>query len=343
MRILHAASDIAGVPSVLARHQRALGHEARNASYVPHAFGFPSDWSYTRWNSASRLRKLSVAVGVTLRMLPRYDVFHLTGERSLLPGMLDLPLLKRLGKTVVVHFHGCDVRQVERVIGGPMVHCHQCQLRPVCAAGPQLRRRQMALRYADVVICSTPDLQKAVPRSVHVPNPIDLDDWKVPTVTSRRDGRRGFVVAHVPSDPRLKGTDFVIAAANALRAEGYPIELRIKTGIDHNDVRRLYESADLVVDQLLFGWYGLVAIEAMAMGKPVLVYLRADVQQRYPDPPILKANPASIKQVLASAVQQREALVEIGLRGRAYVEQVHDARRVASDIVDLYRAAGARG
>jgi hypothetical protein len=38
--------------------------------------------------------------------------------------------------------------------------------------------------------------------------------------------------------------------------------------------RRIYEKADLLVDQLLAGWYGGVAVEFMALGKPVVCYLR---------------------------------------------------------------------
>ena len=37
---------------------------------------------------------------------------------------------------------------------------------------------------------------------------------------------------------------------------------------------RRYRDADIVVDQLLAGWYGGFAVEAMALGKPVIAYLR---------------------------------------------------------------------
>ena len=32
----------------------------------------------------------------------------------------------------------------------------------------------------------------------------------------------------------------------------------------------MYAQADLVVDQVLIGWYGALAVETMAMGKPVI-------------------------------------------------------------------------
>ena len=41
-----------------------------------------------------------------------------------------------------------------------------------------------------------------------------------------------------------------------------------------------YAAADLVVDQLNVGWYGLFSIEAMALGKPCIVRLDADAAAR---------------------------------------------------------------
>ena len=39
---------------------------------------------------------------------------------------------------------------------------------------------------------------------------------------------------------------------------------------------QIYGSGDIIVDQLLAGWYGGFAVEAMALGKPVIAYLRAE-------------------------------------------------------------------
>ena len=36
-------------------------------------------------------------------------------------------------------------------------------------------------------------------------------------------------------------------------------------------------NADLIVDQLIIGWYAMFAIESMALEKPVICYLREDL------------------------------------------------------------------
>ena len=111
MKILHAANLTAGVPTVLARGQRALGHTAHSLAYIRHPFGYPSDLPIPNWRRGHWLMRLPTLLRTVAELVPRYDVFHLNASLTLLPYMLDLPLLRSLGKTVVVHFHGCEVRQ----------------------------------------------------------------------------------------------------------------------------------------------------------------------------------------------------------------------------------------
>ena len=37
---------------------------------------------------------------------------------------------------------------------------------------------------------------------------------------------------------------------------------------------KIYEEADIVIDQVLIGWYGGFGVEVMKMGKPLAVYIR---------------------------------------------------------------------
>ena len=64
----------------------------------------------------------------------------------------------------------------------------------------------------------------------------------------------------------------------------------------HAEAMKLYAQADLVIDQLLAGWYGGFAVETMAMGKPVVCYIRAEDLQFVPpamvaELPLIPARP----------------------------------------------------
>ena len=59
-----------------------------------------------------------------------------------------------------------------------------------------------------------------------------------------------------------------------------PVELDIVEGVPHEEARERYARADIVVDQLNAGWHGVFALESMALGKPVVTYLKPDVVER---------------------------------------------------------------
>src|SRR5207247_10238232 len=68
-----------------------------------------------------------------------------------------------------------------------------------------------------------------------------------------------------------RGTGAVIAACEEL-----DVELDLIEGVKHDEAKRRYALADVIVDQLVVGWYGLFAIESMATARPVVTYLHED-------------------------------------------------------------------
>ena len=105
--------------------------------------------------------------------------------------------------------------------------------------------------------------------------------------------------------------------------------------------RPRYRAADLVVDQLNAGWYGMFAIEAMALGKPVVAFLHEEALQRTEEAfgvkvPIVHATKETLPDVLRGLVSDPAELRRIGAASRAYVEQVHDLSVVADRLLDLY-------
>ena len=66
----------------------------------------------------------------------------------------------------------------------------------------------------------------------------------------------------------------MVAAVEALDAD-----LDLVEGLRHDEAFERYKAADIVVDQLNAGWYGLFAIECMALGKPVVTFLHDEAVQ----------------------------------------------------------------
>jgi glycosyltransferase involved in cell wall biosynthesis len=108
--------------------------------------------------------------------------------------------------------------------------------------------------------------------------------------------------------------------------------------MSHYEAKKIYKEADLIIDQLLLGSYGLFSIEAMAMGKPVLTWISDFMKDKYPDDlPIISANPDSIKDKLKNILDNRDMLLEIGKKGRKYVEKYHDKEIVVKNLINLYK------
>jgi glycosyltransferase involved in cell wall biosynthesis len=164
-----------------------------------------------------------------------------------------------------------------------------------------------------------------------------LRDWE-PAPTEPGDVLR---IAHAPSKRAVKGTEAVLAAVESLRARGAPVELDLIEGVPNREARLRYAAADVVVDQLLVGWYGMFAIESMALAKPVVVHLDADAAAETEEAfglelPLVRADEGSLEDVLAGLVEVREQLSELGRRSREYVERVHAHTAVARRVLEIY-------
>ena len=173
-----------------------------------------------------------------------------------------------------------------------------------------------------------------MPEAHVVPPGLDLREFD-PVPPS--DAKRPLVV-HAPSNREKKGTQHVIDACARL-----DVELDIVEGVPHEVARERYARADIVVDQLNAAWHGVFSLESMALGKPVVTYLKEDVVERSAAGygiriPIVPATKETLVEALRPLVEQPALRREIGAQSRAYVEQVHDVDRIADRLLDVYRS-----
>jgi glycosyltransferase involved in cell wall biosynthesis len=351
LRVLHLPALVGGHAAGLARAERALGLDSRTLALHPPPYGYKADEVLfppgTR-RLGREARRLNA-----LRRLARADVVHFNFGSTLLPRWhpdahplqrlyarlledRDLAWLRRRGTAVFVTYQGDDARQ-----GGARFDA----ILPPGYFDPRLdrsKRRSIARveRSADGIFALNPDLLDVLPaRAEFLPYAsVDPADWR----PAEHRPARVPVVVHAPSDRRVKGTEHVLAAVEAVRAGGLEVELVLVEGMSRDEARRLYERADLFVDQLLTGWYGGAAVELMALGKPVVAYLDDGDLARVPSDfaaalPIVRADPASVASVLATWLGPRRAeLADLGRRSRAFVELHHDPRAIAARLKAAY-------
>jgi glycosyltransferase involved in cell wall biosynthesis len=320
VKALHSPVNVAGGPGAISAGLRELGVESTLLVFNERPFerGFDVNLEL---RDTSRLSSVPFNLPKQLRALRwalrEFDVFHFHAGLTLAPRRITLPLLRRGHKGIVFQSWGSDLRG-----------------RSASEVG--------YLRQAGAVIVGSYLTRRLAPRGPWpdydvVPPAIVLDDWK-PT-----PAEPGVVVrvAHAPSKRSVKGTAAVIAAVESLQARGAPIELDLIEGIPNREARLRYAAADVIVDQLKIGWYGMFAIESMALAKPVVVHLddeaAAETEEAFgPELPLVRADEGNLEDVLAWLLEMRETLPELGRRSRDYVERVHAHTSVARRVLEIY-------
>jgi hypothetical protein len=360
LRILHVPDPVGGQAAGLARAERALGLESVAVALEPSPFGYAMD-EVVREAHPSAVGFEIARLRLLIRAAREFDVIHFNFGRTILPppargrasrryrvygalaGLRELPLLSRAGKAIVVTFQGDDVRQGD-VLRRLFEHSVATVNPSNYETGDRAKRSIVRAfdRYADALFFLNPDLGHSLPaRAEFLPYAsVDLDDWQpIPP----RSGERPLVV-HAPSDRLTKGTDIIVAAVEQLRAEGVQFDFRLVEGVSRQEARAAYAQADVFVDQLHVGWYGAAAVELMALGKPVLSYLRTTDYAFLPPDfaksiPIVNTAPETIRDrlrdIVTSDASQRDAL---GRAGRAFVERWHDPSAVAERLRAVYLA-----
>lgn len=324
VRIVHLPTGTGGHPLGLSRAERELGFRSDVIDFAPAYMSYRADRVFDIADRSAAVRA-AVRVRFIADAIRKYDVFHFNAGS---PGIAlrtrrgvftELPLLKRLGKTVIVTWQGCDVR--------PRAACQWCE-RPECVAYDEWRApdAKAMLKYADRSVFLNPDLWQYLPGATFLPYAsVDVASIEPQPLPDRET----VVVAHAPTNPRVKGTPHIVAAVEQLRAAGLDIELDLITGVTNKQAMQRIAQADVLVDQLNIGWYGGVAVEGMALGRPVVCFINESENPYGSALPIVRAEAMTVRDVLADLVVDRGRRASVAAAGRRFVLREHDPRAIA--------------
>jgi glycosyltransferase involved in cell wall biosynthesis len=366
LKVLHCPTTVGGNPQGISRAERQLGVDSHSVAFCQNMFNYPCD--EVLWQSNSPIKVQNKLRWSLLRRAWRdFDVIHYNFGTPILewspidPASLTLrqqlsrkilsyrfseqcERLMRWTKVIAVTYQGDDARQGDRSLRDLRICIAQeVGLDYYNPESDRAKRRTIELftGYADLIYALNPDLLRVLPQgSKFMPYAhLDLTDWRY--LEHPRSERP--VVLHAPSHRGGKGTRFVLDAVSRLKSEDVPFDFVLIENMSNIEARKHYEKADLVVDQLLAGWYGGFAAEVMALGKPVICYMREEDLEFVPpemrrELPIIDARPDSIYEVMKLwLTENKNRLAEQGLVSRRYVERWHDPVRIAQSLIDDYQ------
>lgn len=366
LRILHCPAAIGGHPQQLARSEREIGLASIAVSFTQNYLKYDGDEVLLQpgqgyaWLELRRWQLLR-------RALRDFDVIHFNFGQSIMPNAvfssrtltpavrayrmyalrvshIDLPILKRAGKGIVVTYQGDEARfgsLLRQRAGSRYIDERPEQFTPTLD-GQKQRSIAMFSRYADQIFTLNPDLLPGLPPgSEFLPYAsVDLKEWQPPE--TRTEPHR-FTIIHAPTHRAAKGTPYIIEAVRRLQEEDQlDFDFILVEGMSREEAKRIYFQADLLIDQLVIGWYGGLAVELMALGKPVVAHLHEDDLQRIPpamssELPIIPATHEDIYAVLKTLLtKRRHQLAALGAQGRIFVEHWHDPLKIARQMKDVY-------
>lgn len=287
----------------------------------------------------------------------RYDRFHfycsrgiLTPRRPFEPVPGELRLLRSLGKELFFWTYGSDVRTMNRTQSlGPencCLHCPNPGRACVCDDDEGARRQDLLAEVATARFAMGDMIEYAPGAITDVyfwPVDLDADDGRryrpaLPDPHSTQPLR----IVHASNHRHFKGTQYLIDAVESLRARGVAIELDLVERVPNAEALERYRAADVIFDQCLIGFHGFLAQEAMALGKPVICFIRKPDQYLLaPDEcPIVNARVHELADVIAELAANRPRLYALGAAGRAYIERHHTPRRFAERLNRAYESLG---
>lgn len=370
MRVIHVPSTGGGNPQGISKHLNQLGVKSETWTFSQNYFGYPADKVLCKEDQGLVLRQLkrilafryifltdvvffnsgsgffSPYIAISDQKYLRYKKFLLNiySSYSSIMSKIELGLISLLNKPIFIQYQGSDARQGDFCRKNFEIHFADRVAKGLDSlASDEAKRKSIAAysKRARKIYALNPDLLHVLPkRAEFLPySHISLDEWE-PVYNQLQ--KRPLRIGHAPSHRAIKGTDLLLDAVERLKRGGFEFELVLVEGKSNTEAREIYKTVDVLVDQLFAGWYGGLAVEAMALGKPVVAYIRQEDLDFIPELmrselPIIQAEPSTIRDVLERILKApRAELVEIARDSRAYVERWHDpiaiARRIKADI-----------
>ena len=357
MKVIHLPTATSGLSWNLAQGEKSLGLHSQVLCTFSHPFGYPCDVNLKLNEITSRVGRFYKLASTFFSIRDKYDIFHFNFGSSLLnlPALglyqADLPFYAKQSRLFVTYY-GCDARQKYETLKRTSISACSNPLcyDGVCNSGKNDKARRSSIakmaKRVDHMWALNPDLLYFLPRkkASFLPYPVPEQNHLpgLPDFNKKR-----LRILHAPTDRAVKGTDHFLAAIDRLeKTHSQYFEVQLVENTLHQKALQLFQNADVIFDQLLVGWYGSFAVEAMNMGKPVIARIAEKDLQFIPKDmaddvaaTVIHAEPQSIYRALRQCLEDREFLRHRAQASIEYARKWHAPAYVAGITRTAYESA----
>lgn len=307
MKVLHL-NNPAQVASNLVKAQRELGVDSNLV--ITGNKRLHDNYDYDLSSIPTKYFQGKLELGRRLYgLIKDCDILHYHGQ-AISTGYRDLIMWAGImNKPVILHYHGSEIRNK--------------------------KPSKFTNDFVKHIYVSTPDLLKSVQNAEWLPNPVNLKK----IVYSDLDINEKLVILHAPSDRKIKNTQAIIDAIAPLRNEGLEIELNIAENVEHERLMGMIFESHIIVDWVNpdFGIYGVLSIESMGIGRPVICTLTESLYKEY-DLPIINCHPNDLSNTIKNLYSTRDKLIDKGKLGYDFVHKYHDSSEIAKKVINRYES-----
>lgn len=345
MRVLHLPVNVSSLAYTTVRGLREHGIDAHGLVYgnsilptyndlqvIPLDKEFSPQWF---------LGKTSMLYHF-MKEISKADLLHWYWGAKALVGRVDLQIVKWMGKPGLVEWLGSDIRIPEvELAENPYYKAIFNNGYEYSREEGLAKSRRLQRQFANAGFSSAAQVgmfqyvQKDIfPHTYTLPRRIYLPEFK----PAYPDPKKTVpTIVHIPTAPITKGTPKILSIIERLKRR-YKFEFHLIQGVPRTKAFEIMSMADIFLDQFVLGDFGMVSIEAMAMGKPVVCYLKPSILKHYGSSlPIVNADQENLEETLVRMIENPNMRYELGKRSRLYAEQNCDMQKIAPTLISIYQ------
>lgn len=326
--------NTAGVATRMKKGFEYIGVNSDFYSFEQHTYKYEND-KLIDFNKNYFIRKFQILF-LLVKLILGYKYFIYVSMVSILKNFNEIKLLKFFNKKFALLVTGCDVRMPEIVNKYRWNPCRECTDEYKKFTNCVIEKKKENIRKCenlfDIIYSPIECAGYFKKQYSNIYFPVNISDFPSKKLQDLKTNEK-LRLLHAPTNPDYKGSKYVYKAIEEL-SRIYNFDFKVITGVPIKDLYEEILQSDIIIDQMLVGYYGLFAIESMAMYKPVISYVREDIWNIVKDEcPLINSNPDNLYDNLENLLKHPEILTELGMKSRKYVEQFHDSEKIARKIL----------
>ena len=266
---------------------------------------------------------------------------------------LGLWILRMMRKKIIYLPSGCrdeEVRSVFELLDKGAV-CGNCGFSDQCHDSNIIPNLHRASSYAHMSI-GFGIFEPSYLKVQHFKyKSIDLEAWKPINDSSIQPVKKIRVLHSHSLETRsanglnIKGSPVIVEIMRRIEAELPYVEFVELTGLKTQDMVHEQQKADIVIDQLRYGWWGSTGVEAMALGKVLVCYVRPSWEANfllnfpeYSDIPVVNVNTGNFYEVMINLLTNDEMINDLKARSRLFAEAHYDPSKNVHEMAKILMA-----